>query len=217
MLTIYGFEVSSPSNKVRYVANALGIAYDYKRVNLQAGENKTEAYLKLHPAGKVPVLQDGDFVLFESNAIIQYLADKESSNFYPKDRRRRAIVDQWLDFASLHIGTAIGRVFVNRVAYKILNLEKDERSLQDGLAFLARFLPVLEGQLSKNAFLAGPETTLADFALLSNLDPAEIASVDLTPYPHLKRWQAGLMAKDFYQKCFPSYTQMLTELAQKKG
>src|SRR4029434_5308818 len=122
MLTIYGFEVSQPTNKVRFVANALGLPYEYKSVNLPKGENKTEAFLKLNPTGKVPVIQDDDFVLCESNAICKYLSEKASSNFYPKDPRRRALVDQWTDFSSLHIGTAMARVFGNRVASKMIGL-----------------------------------------------------------------------------------------------
>src|SRR5262245_4584438 len=215
MLTLYGFEVSQPTNKTRFAANAMGLSYEFKRVNLLAGENKTESYLKLHPAGKVPVLQDGDFVLFESNAIIKYLAEKSSSPLYPKDLRHRALVDQWIDFSTLHVGMSIARVFINRVAYKIMKTELDERSLKDGLAFLQRFLPVLEGQLSKNQFLAGPEMTLADICLLAHMDPAEISSIDLSPYPHLQKWQWDLQVKDFYQKCFSSYTEMLQEMARK--
>src|SRR4030095_11690275 len=217
MLTVYGFEVSQPTNKVRFIANALKLPYEYKSVNLVKGENKTEAYLKLNPAGKEPVIQDDDFVLFESNAICRYLADKAGSNFYPKDSRRRALIDQWTDFSSLHVGTAMARVFVNRVAYQVMGVEKDERSLKDGLAFLDRFLPVLEGQLKKQAFLAGPEMTVADFSLLAHLDPADIASVDLSAYPALHQWRGGLQKQDFYQKCYPSYTQMVQDLAAKMG
>ena len=200
MITIYGNEFSSPSNKVRYVANALGIDYEYKPVDLMGGANKTESYLKLHPAGKVPVLQDGDFVLFESNAILRYLAQKVSSSLYPQEIKRRAVVDQWMDFASLHVGPALGKVFFNRVAYQFLNTEVDPRSLADGLQFLQRFLPVLEGQLAKSAYLAGPELTLADFALLASLDQAEAAGVELSVYPALSQWRKELIAKDFYQK-----------------
>jgi len=215
MLTLYGNEVSGPSNKVRFVANALGLSYEYKPVNLLAGENKTEAFLKLSPAGKVPVIQDDDFVLFESNAIIKYLAEKAGSSLYPKDLRRRSVVDQWADFASIHIGMAMGRVFVNRVAYKIVGIEQDERSLKDGLEFLGRFLPVVEGQLKKSAFLAGPELSIADFSLLAHLDPAEVCSIDLSATPSLQRWRNALRDKEFYQKCFPSYEKMLQGLAAK--
>lgn len=215
MLTIYGNLVSTPSNKVRFVANALGLPYEYKELNLMAGDNKTPAYLAFHPAGKVPSIDDDGFVLFESNAIIRYLAAKADSPLYPKDLKRRAIVDQWIDFSTQHIGLAMGKVFVNTAAYKILKLEIDERSLKDGLSFLERFLPVLETQLEKNRYLAGSELSLADFALLAHLDQAEVATVVLSEYPQLKKWRDGLQAQDFYQKVFPNYATMLQGLAQK--
>ncbi|MFO1520159.1 MAG: glutathione S-transferase family protein [bacterium] len=215
MLTIYGNEVSSPCNKVRFVANALGLPYEYKHVDLRGGENKFETFLKLNPSGKVPVIVDDGFSLFESNAIIKYLSEKAGSPLYPKDLRQRVTVDQWMDFSSLHIGTAMQRVFVNRVLYQFVGMEKDERSLKDGIDFLGRFLPVVEGQLKNNKFIAGPEMTVADFCLLAHLDPAEISQVDLSAYSSLTRWRNGLKDKEFYQKCFPSYEQMLMKLAAK--
>jgi len=217
MITLYGIDPSPPSNKVRFVANALGVEYEFKRVNLAGGEGQNPDHLKLHPAGKVPVLQDGDFVLFESNAIIRYLADKAGSNLYPKDLKRRAIVDQWLDFSSMHIGISVGKVFFNRIVYKLMNTEQDERSLKDGISFLQRFLPVIDAQLAKSPFIAGAEMSLADICLLSNLDPAEPSEIDLSPYPNLVKWRNGLRAQDFYQKCFKSYGEMLQEMFAKRG
>ena len=64
MLKIYGADLSAPANKVRMTANALGIEYEYIRVSIRDGENRTEEYLKMHPAGKVPVIDDDGFVLF---------------------------------------------------------------------------------------------------------------------------------------------------------
>ena len=215
MLTLYGNEFSVRSNKVRFVANALGLAYEYRRIDLRRGEGRTESYLKLHPAGKVPVLQDDDFVLFESNAIIKYLAAKASSDLYPQELSRRLLVDQWIDFVSFHVAAAVDKVFVNQVAYEIFHLEKDERSLKEGLAWLQRFLPIVEAQLQKHPFLAGPELSLADFVLLAALDLAEVSSFSLEPYPKLKTCYEQLQAEDFYQKCYPSYTQMLQQLIAK--
>ncbi len=209
MITLHGNEISSPTNKARYAANALKLDYQFKVVNLMAGENKSADYLKLHPAGKVPVLVDGDFVLFESNAICKYMAQKKSSDLYPDDVKRRSHIDQWMDFASIHIGHAMSRVFFNRVAYNVLGTEKDERSLKDGLEFLARFLPVVDQQIQKGGYLVGDTLSLADICLLANLDQAEISSVSFDPYPQLKAWQQKLQAEEFYQKCFKSYSQML--------
>ncbi len=217
MITLYGNDFSSPSNKVRFLAYALDLEYEYHSVNMMVGEHRGPGHLKLHPAGKVPVLVDGDFILFESNAILRYLADKTQSLFYPKILKERALVDQWLDFSSLHVATALNKVFINRAAYGVMKLEKDERALQEGLALLDRFLPVLEAQLQKNNFLSGAEMSLADFALLSALDPAEIASIDLSSYPRLKNWQESLQAMPFYQKCYPSYTFILQSLTSKQS
>jgi glutathione S-transferase len=71
MLIIYGSDFSAPANKVRFVANALGLDYEYKVVRIRDGENKTEEFKKMHPAGKIPVINDHGFILFESNAIIK--------------------------------------------------------------------------------------------------------------------------------------------------
>ncbi len=65
MLKIYGADLSGPSCKVRFVANALGLAYEYMKVDLVKGANRSEAHLRLHPAGKVPVIDDDGFVLFD--------------------------------------------------------------------------------------------------------------------------------------------------------
>jgi len=213
MLTIYGADLSTPSCKVRFVANALGLAYEYKRVDLVKGENKSEAHLKLHPGGKVPVIEDDGFVLFESNAIVKYLAVKNESPFYPKGIRQRSIVDQWIDFVSHHVATAVSRVLFNRVFAPFLNVEVDERAISEGLSFLERFLPVVDEPLKERKYLAGGELTLADFNLLSALDPAEVAQVDLGGYLNILRWRRDLMGQDFYTKCHKSYGDVLAAIA----
>jgi len=215
MLKIYGANMSSPANKVRFVANALGLKYEYVPVNIRTGENKTEQFLKLHPAGKIPVIDDDGFALFESNAIIKYLAQKNKSPIYPQDLKARARVDQWMDFAALHVGTAVSRVLFNRVFAPRINVPVDERSLQDGIIFLGRFLPVVDAQLKENKFIAGNELSLADFSLLSALDPCEVIQVDLSAYNGIVRWRNALKKEAFYTQCHSSYEDALAALAAK--
>ncbi len=213
MLKIYGADLSPPSNKVRFVANELGLDYEYNSVNLVSGENRSEGHLKIHPGGKVPVIDDDGFVLFESNAIIRYLAAKCESPLYPGGAKQRALVDQWADFVSHHIATAVGSVLFNRVFAPFLNEEVDERSITEGLSFLERFLPVVDTPLKERRYLAGGELTLADFSLLSALDPAEVAQVDLSGYLNITRWRQDLMGRDFYTKCHKSYGDVLAAFA----
>ncbi|MCZ6482264.1 MAG: glutathione S-transferase family protein [Alphaproteobacteria bacterium] len=200
MLKIYGFDFSSPANKVRMCANALGLEYEYIQVNMREGEHKSDKYLSLHPAGKVPAIDDDGFTLFESDAIMKYLCDKTDSSYYPKDPLKRAIVDQWCDFVSIHIHMAFVRVTFNKIVAPQMGFDVDERSLKDGLEFLGRFLPVIEGQLGKTEFLAGDELTIADFCLLATVDPAEMIELEFAPYPKLNTWRENLRAQEFYQK-----------------
>jgi glutathione S-transferase len=213
MLKIYGADLSTPSCKVRFAANALGLAYEYKKVDLVKGENRSEAHLRLHPGGKVPVIDDDGFVLFESNAIIKYLAEKSKSALYPSGAKQRAVVDQWMDFVSHHIATALSRVLFNRVFAPFLKVEVDERGISEGLSFLERFLPVVDSPLKERRYLAGSELTLADLNLLSALDPAEVAQVDLSGYLNITRWRKDLQSRDFYTRCHKSYGDALAAFA----
>ena len=213
MLISHGADLSPPSCKVRFAANALGLTYEYKKVDLINGENTLEGFLKLNPAGKVPVIEDDGFVLFESNAIIKYLAAKSESSLYPAGTKQRAVIDQWVDFVSHHVATAMNRVLFNRVFAPFLKMEVDERSLSEGLSFLDRFLPVVDNPLKERRYLAGGELTLADLDLLSALDPAEVAQVDLSGYLNISRWRQDLMGRDFYTKCHKSYGDVLAAMA----
>lgn len=215
MLKIYGSDLSGPANKIRFAANAMGLSYEYIRVNMREGEHKKPEYTKLHPAGKVPVMDDDGFVLFESNTMMKYLAAKSNSGLYPQGLKERAVVDQWIDFGSFHVGEATSRVIYNRLFAPLRKLPVDEGSLKTGLDFLARFLPVIDGQLGKHPYLAGGQLTLADINLLAVLDPAEVAGIDLSPFPNIVRWRNDLKAKDFYTKCHKEYGESLARPAGK--
>ncbi len=205
MLILYGTPLSSPANKIRFLLNYLAIPYEYKTVNLAAGEQKQADFLKINPYGKVPAIDDNGFKLAESNAILRYLADKHSSALYPKNLEERAIVEQWLDFAANHISLATSKVMYNTYFYRLANTAKDERSLQDGFLWLERYLPILEQQLTKHRYIAGNQLTIADFSLLAALDVAELIKLNLAAYPHLNTWRQQLMKEAFYQNCHSCY------------
>lgn len=209
MLKIYGSDLSAPANKVRFVANAMGLPYEYKKVDLRGGEHQKPEFLKVNSIGKIPAMDDEGFTLFESNAIIRYLAGKSNSPLYPKDLKQRALVDAWIDFGSMHVGAALMKVTYNRVFAPRRNLPVDENSIKEGLSFLDRFLPIVDGQLSKNKYLTGSTMTLADLNLLALLDPAEVSDIDLSKYKNLSRWRKELKSQEFYTKCHKEYGEAL--------
>ena len=211
MLKIYGSDLSSPANKVRIAANAMGLKYEYVKVDLRAGEHQKPDFLKVNPVGKIPAIDDGGFKLFESNAILRYLADQNNSPLYPKDLKTRAVVDQWIDFGSMHVGLALSKVIYNRLFAPLRNIPVDESSLKEGLSFLDRFLPVVDEQLSKNKYITGTALTLADINLLALFDPCEIAQIDLSKYKNIVNWRNALRQEKFYTACHKEYGESLKQ------
>jgi glutathione S-transferase len=213
MLKIYGSDLSSPANKVRFVANYLGLKYDYIVVKLREGEHQKPEFLKINPIGKIPAIDDDGFTLFESNAICRYLAGKTSSDIYPTDLKARAIVEEWLDFGSLHVNLAVSKIVYNRIFAPMRKVDVDERSIKEGLEFLTRFLPVVEKRLSQHAFLTGSKISLADFNMLAALDPVEAAHIDIMPYQKTVQWRNDLRKQEFYTKCHKEYGDALKQAA----
>jgi len=199
-MKIYGFDASFPANKVRYVANALSVDYEFVHIMPFTPESQSPEYRAKQPVGKVPALvEDDGFSLFESNAIIRYLATTHGAKLYPDNPRQRAVIDAWMDFGSIHIGGAIGRVFWNTIGIKFMGEQPDQNSLDTGRSFLDRFLPAVDAQIGDSAYVVGGSLTLADFAILAPLDPADIIGVDVSQYPNISRWRADLQSRDWYQ------------------
>lgn len=209
MLTIYGSDLSAPAIKVRLTASLLGLPYKWQIVNLREGEQKQEWFLKINPVGKVPAMDDDGFYLFESNAICKYLCDKQGSSLYPKDAKKRATVDQWIDYASFHVGANFMPVVYNRVFAPRRGQAVNEKAIADALEALKQYLPVLENQLTQHKHVVSSEVSLADIVLLALLEPAEVAHIDLSAYPHLSAWRTGLKKQKFYTSCYQEYGAML--------
>jgi len=91
----------------------------------------------------------------------------------------------------------------------------DENSLQTGLKFLDKYLPILDKQLEKYEYLAGGQFTLADINLLAILDPFELGHLSLEPYKNITKWRNQLMTEDWYKKCYNSYSEFIqSQMAQ---
>lgn len=197
-MKIYGHFMSSPANQTRLTASALGLAFDYQHVDLASGQNKTPDYLAINPVGKVPALDDGGFYLSESNAICRYLAAKAGSDLYPGDAKKRAKVDQWMEFASHHLRANVNKVLFNKVFAKMLDVPSDPKAIEEGMGFVAQQLPLVDKALGGVDFLVGDALSLADIAVLAALEPLEMIEYDVSAHANLKAWRAGLMTKDWY-------------------
>jgi glutathione S-transferase len=195
-MRLYNANLSPNALRVRAVAHELGIALEIVDVDLRKGENRSETFLALNPNGKVPVLVDGDLVLWESRAINAYLASLESEQrLYPKDLRRRAIVDQWSYWQAIHLGPPMQRIAFERLLKSKFGMgEPDEKALEGPLKDVAQFLAVLDANLSDKDWVAG-ELSIADFALATTFVHRKGADISLEHAPHVSTWISRLEAR----------------------
>lgn len=199
MLILYGIDFSSRSNKVKMCANAIGIPFKFKEVNMLKGEHKSPSYLDLHPGGKIPVIEDDGFVLFESVTIMKYLCRKHESVLYPVDLHRQALVDQWCDYASQQLDVQVVRVAFNVFVAPKIGQPASQKSIEMGTEMIHQLLPVFESHLKRSAFLVGDDFTIADINLLAITDPFTMLKIDTQRYPKFNEWRAKLEAMPFYQ------------------
>ena len=199
MLTLYGNKMSGSCQKVEYVLQILHVPFENKQLDFQK-DLKTDWYLKIHPAGKIPSIDDHGFVLFESGAICRYLCEKHGGQLIPADLRHRALMEQWIDFVNLHVSSAVGKVAFNRVFAPMFGMPVNESSIEAGLKDLDRFFPILDAQIARDGYVAGSVLSLADIALLSALAYVDSAKIDVAKYAHISKWLSGLKSQDWYKK-----------------
>ncbi|MEP6344074.1 MAG: glutathione S-transferase family protein [Maricaulaceae bacterium] len=205
MTKIYYHPLSFPSLTVVFAAEAMGIDYERKIIDLPAGEHKSEAYLAVNPYGKIPAMSDGDFNLSETSAIVRYLALRENSSLYGGDLQQQAKIDQWVDFIVQHIRQNVGRVHFNRVIGPMLGATTDSKMIDLGLNFLAKNLPIIEAQLEAGKYVCGDDMTLADMTLIASLEPADMAEIDLSAYPALQAYLKSVRGETFYTNVHTHY------------
>jgi glutathione S-transferase len=178
--------------KVSIALEEMGLSYHVHSIGLRRLEQKEPWFLAINPNGRIPAIVDrgeGDFAVFESGAILVYLAEK-SGRLMPPDRQGRSIVMQWLMFQMGGVGPMQGqanvfhRYFPEKIPVVIERYQNETR----------RLYGVMDGRLAKSEFLAG-DYSIADVAVYPWVAQHDWSGIDLAPFPHLSRWFAQLGAR----------------------
>jgi glutathione S-transferase len=184
MLTLYDYLPSQNAWKVRVLLGLLGIAYETRIVSIFEGESRTEAFLKLNPAGAVPVLAvENGQAIAESNAILVLVA--EGTPYLPADRLLRAKVMQWLFFEQYYVEPVIGSL---RFWTLTRRLERNQALVAGKRDAGVRALGALERSLRNSPFLVGDTLTIADIAVYAYSHRAEDCGFSLADYPAFLAW-----------------------------
>jgi glutathione S-transferase/GST-like protein len=194
-MTLTLYTAATPNGyKVSVTLEEMGLAYDVVALDLQSGEQKTAEFLAINPNGRVPALVDDGFPVFESGAILLYLAEK-TGLLMPSDLKGKSRVTQWLMFQMGGIGPMMGqanvfyRYFPEKIPAAIARYQGEGR----------RLFTVLDRQLADHEFLAG-DYSIADIANWCWVRTAKWSGIDTQGLPHLERWTAAIAARPAAQR-----------------
>jgi len=173
-------------HKISIALEEMGLEYRVHHLDLMAADQKKPEFLAINPNGRIPAIIDrdnDDFAVFESGAILLYLAEK-TGKFLPANPKKRSQVIQWLMFQMGGVGPMMGqanvfhRYFPEKIPAAIERYQHESR----------RLFEVMNTQLTDNCYLAGEEYTIADMATWPWVRTFEWSGVDITGLTHLQRW-----------------------------
>ncbi len=197
-MKLYYHPASTTSRPILMFAAESGVALDMQVVDLFTGEHYQPTYEAINPNHLVPTLQDGDFRLTESSAILKYLAEKSGSPLYPTDPQKRARVNERMDWVNTQLGRDFCYGFVYPQIFSFHKRRSDEAhdaTLQWGKERAQGWLKVLNDHiLGANAYLCGDTITIADYFCAEFVHVGELTGSDFAAYPNVKAWLGRMKA-----------------------
>ena len=192
MLKVYGVP-GSRAIRVLWLLEELGVPYENVKTHFATGDTRTPEFLKLNPNGHIPVLQDGDLVLFESMAINLYLARKHGKGMWPKTVEDEGRAYQWSVWAIAELEEPVLTALLHGAVYPPEQRVADKA--RDAAERAQKPLAVLDGALAKRPWLAGDDFTVADLNVAAVCLWATMVKLDLSPFPRMADWLARCTAR----------------------
>ena len=190
-IKLHRFALSGHSHRAELFLSLLQLPHELVDVNLAQGAHKRPEFIALNSFGQVPVLEDGEVVIADSNAILVYLASRygkgRSVEWLPADPVGAARVQRWLSVAAGLIAFGPARARLKTV----FNANVDA---EDAIARAHALLKVMDGELQDALYLVGNAPTIADISAYSYIAHAPEGNVSLQPYPHVRTWLARIEA-----------------------
>jgi glutathione S-transferase len=204
-MKLYFHPFSGNSRRALLVVAHLDIAIERVQIDLVAGEQRGAPHLARNPNGRVPVLEDDGFVLWESRAIMQYLAEKTpGQTLYPSEPRARADVNRWMFWCAAHMAPAnTVLVYENFVKAVTGRGQPDPAEVARGEALVAQYAPILDAHLADKEWVAQDRLTLADFSLAASFALAGPARLPIARYANLRAWLARVQELDAWKRTTP--------------
>ena len=203
-MKLYYYETLNP-RKACAVAKYLKAPVEYVRVDLGKGEHRTPEFRAINPNGKVPALSDGETNMWESNAIMCYLAEKAGADLWPGDDARRIDVVRWLIWDTAHFSRHGGNLYFEHIIKRKFSLgDPDPATVAEATKYFRQYAAVLDSHLRGRKFLVGDSLTVADFAVAATLPYAEDAKLPVAEFPEIQRWHQRMNELEAWRNPYPA-------------
>jgi glutathione S-transferase len=204
-MRLYHHPLSLNARRAVMTALHLGADVELVHVDLSKREQRTQAFLRMNPNGRVPVLDDDGFFLTESHAIMQYLADRTpGQTLLPAEPRARADVSRWLFWNAHHFTPAVSVLNWENVVKPMIRAgEPDPREVARGEALVAEHAAVLDGHLAGKRWIAEDRLTLADLAIATPLMATVPARLPVSGFSNVKAWFSRVQELDAWRRTNP--------------
>jgi len=197
MIKLYG-NVYSRAGMVMLALEELGLAYELVEIQQRSEAARSDEYRKLNPTGKIPTLVDGDLVLFETQAILFYLARKYGKGrLWGQTPEEEADILRWSLFVSNQMEMPALELLIQ---FKFNKGNPDEQTVERATLELNRFLPVLEQQLKGREWVSGEQMTIADIHGATVLSWPKLGGFDYSGYPEVHRWIKSVLSHPAQKK-----------------
>ncbi|PPQ37884.1 glutathione S-transferase family protein [Rhodopila globiformis] len=188
-MKLYCDPITVNCRKVLAGLDLIGADFEKVHVDYFTGEQRSDEYRKINPNAALPALVDGDFVLWESNAILAYAADKVGNHaVYPADLRARADVNRWLLWEAAHWFPSCYVFLVEHCVKPLLQSVPDLAVIEAQQDNFHKLAGILDQRLGQTRWLAGDHVTIADIAVAAPAHLHPYQKLPLQPYPNLRRW-----------------------------
>ncbi len=188
-MQVFADPITVNCRKVLAGLELLGVDYTLSKVDYFKGEQKSDEFKKINPNAALPAMKDGDLVLWESNAILQYAADKHGkTEYYPTDPARRADINRWLLWEAASWFPSCYVYLVENCVKPLLGGAPDQAVLDGEAANFHKLAGILDQRLSTSTWLCGDRPTIADIAVAAPMHLHEWSKLPLDEHPNLKRW-----------------------------
>ncbi len=195
-MKLYADPITVNCRKVIAGLDLLGTKYELMHTDYFQAAQKSPAYMAINPNASLPTLVDGDLTLWESNAILQYAADKGGkATYYPTDLKTRADINRWLLWESSSWFPCCYAYLVENCVKPLLGAEADPAVLAAQDANFHKLAGILDTRLAKSPWIAGAGPTIADIAIAAPMHMHALQKLPLDAHPNLKRWMTDRVEK----------------------